>query len=156
MGRTREQERVYQLRRYHARRAEGVRILGGKCVQCGTQEDLHFDHRNPKDKSFDISKLKGSYADFLRELSKCQLLCGTHHREKHRSKAQCGTVQRYWRGCRCERCKAASRRHRNGGIDKPPKAIVGHGTRSKYIMGCRCDQCREQQRLYMQRFRSGA
>lgn len=108
MPRSREQERVYQLARYYKRKAEGIRRLGGKCVRCGTRRDLHFDHIDPASKSFTVSKLKSSYADFLHELKKCQLLCGKHHREKHASRAGCGTVQRYWRGCKCRRCMAAN------------------------------------------------
>lgn len=35
--------RDYMLRRYHARRAESYAILGGKCVVCGTSDDLQID-----------------------------------------------------------------------------------------------------------------
>lgn len=109
MARTREQERVYQLARYHKRRAEGIALLGGKCIVCGSTEKLEFDHVDPALKDFDVSRPSLSRAVWLAELAKCQLLCEEHHDEKHKSTAPCGTDARYTRGCRCEECRAAHR-----------------------------------------------
>lgn len=64
-------------------RAEMQARLGGKCAWCGSAEDLHFDHKDPKTKLFDIaSGLDRPRAQLLAEVAKCQLLCGPHHREK--------------------------------------------------------------------------
>lgn len=49
--------RKYMLARYHKRRAEAIRKLGGKCVKCGSEENLEIDHIDPTTKSFEISKL---------------------------------------------------------------------------------------------------
>jgi hypothetical protein len=45
---------------------------GGKCVKCGTREDLHFDHMIPWSKGG-----SSTTADNI------QLLCGKHNIEKH-------------------------------------------------------------------------
>jgi 5-methylcytosine-specific restriction endonuclease McrA len=76
----------YMIRRYHQRRAEAVKILGGCCASCGAiEEDMVFDHVNWRDKAFPISKLWSvSRAKFLAELAKCQLLCRSCDKEKTR------------------------------------------------------------------------
>jgi 5-methylcytosine-specific restriction endonuclease McrA len=75
--------RVYMTERRGRIRAEIVALLGGKCVWCGSTDDLHFDHKDPKSKLFDIaSGLDRPRAQLLAEVEKCQLLCGPHHREK--------------------------------------------------------------------------
>lgn len=76
----------YMLRRYHKRRAEALALLGGKCVVCGTTEDLNFDHIDRDTKSFSISRLWSiSYNRFLAEVQKCQILCQAHHIEKSKA-----------------------------------------------------------------------
>ena len=96
--------REYMLARYHTRRAEATRILGGVCAECGVAEELEFDHRNWRDKSFPISKLWSvAYERFLAELEKCQLLCKEHHKEKTRRdmreiKAEKGWANQYGSG----------------------------------------------------------
>lgn len=96
-----------------------IDILGGKCVICGTTENLQFDHIDPKTKSFDISRARShKWEDVLRELKKCQLLCKPHHvekcyREGSYKKSQHGTVNMYTRhGCRCVDCVMAYRKNR--------------------------------------------
>jgi hypothetical protein len=75
--------RVYMASRRARIRRELLAMLGGKCVWCGSPEDLHFDHKDPKTKLFDIaSGLDRPRAQILAEVKKCQLLCGQHHREK--------------------------------------------------------------------------
>lgn len=77
--------RTYVLERYHARRDEAVRRLGGQCVVCGTRESLELDHIDPLDKSFPIGKLWSvAQKTYDLEVAKCQLLCSEHHKEKHR------------------------------------------------------------------------
>lgn len=106
---TPEQHRVYQLNRYHQRRAFAIEFLGGKCVICGSVNDLEIDHIDPSKKDFSISR----YWDineilFIIELYKCQLLCKEHHKQKH-SKRIHGTYTMYKNGkCRCVECKKAN------------------------------------------------
>ena len=49
-----------------------------------TLETLHafdFDHRNPIDKKFALSKIRGqSVSAVIEEMQKCDLLCAYHHR----------------------------------------------------------------------------
>lgn len=83
--------RQYMLKRYHNRRASAIHKLGGKCVVCGTTENLELDHINPLDKSFAIGRLWSvKQSRYDEELSKCQLLCADHHKEKHGSVANVG------------------------------------------------------------------
>lgn len=80
-----EYMRVYMLARYHARHAEAVEILGGKCALCGCTESLQLDHRDWREKTLKINKLWSvSRTRFLSELKKCQALCGPCHLEKSR------------------------------------------------------------------------
>lgn len=75
-----EYQRAYQLARYHKRRAEAIKQLGGKCSLCDKTNDLEFDHIDPTLKSFGIGCLWScSEEKFQAELSKCQLLCHEHH-----------------------------------------------------------------------------
>lgn len=68
--------KVYQLARYHRRRAEAIKLLGGKCVRCGSTVNLDFDHINKSTKNFTIAKIwSASEKRFTEELAKCQLLC---------------------------------------------------------------------------------
>ena len=65
---------------------------GGKCILCGYSKclaALHFHHRNPIEKLFDITnflwgKVKGyTNEDLNREVEKCDLLCANCHAELH-------------------------------------------------------------------------
>lgn len=87
MAGSREYHRRYSREYYHRRKAEYIRLLGGKCAisDCQETDDLEFDHVDPKTKSFAIGKLLNvSKAAALAELKKCQLLCHEHHKEKNR------------------------------------------------------------------------
>lgn len=83
------------MRDYYAQRlAEARRILGGKCRACGTTENLQFDHIDPRQKLYAISKmLMWAKARWLKELEKCQLLCRKHHDDKTRSDVALGLVK---------------------------------------------------------------
>ncbi len=105
-------QRVYQLERYHRRRREAIEFLGGRCVICGTTEDLEIDHIDYMEKKFNIAKLWSiSYVRFMEEISKCQLLCVEHH--KHKSSRE--SIERrglthgkyhaaFHYDCQCEEC----------------------------------------------------
>jgi len=57
--------------------------LGGKCVGCGTTENLQFDHIDRTQKCFSISENRDkAFATLLEEVNKCQLLCKECHRVK--------------------------------------------------------------------------
>ena len=111
----------HMLRRYHQRRGEALERLGGKCVACGTPEELEIDHIDPAQKSFGISKFWSvSKLKFDKELSKCQLLCKSCHEEKSsnehgkkRAKGTHGTLSSY-KYCKCPECKAAKAAYMKG------------------------------------------
>jgi hypothetical protein len=81
-----EYMRVYMLERYHARRAEAIARLGGKCAWCDTPEDLQIDHIDWCTKSFSVSALWSvSKERYEAEIAKCQVLCRPHHKVKTRT-----------------------------------------------------------------------
>jgi hypothetical protein len=104
----------YQKKRYYERRAYAIEKLGGKCVICGSTEDLQLDHIIPADKEFQISQIWSySKEKFDAELAKCQLLCPIDHRAKNLFDAQKksamlihGTLSSY-RYCKCKLCRKA-------------------------------------------------
>ncbi len=104
--------KAYQLKRYYERRQESLSILGGTCVVCGSQDQLEIDHIDPKQKSFSLASGWAKPKDvYFAELSKCQLLCKTHHIEKTRSESTItihGTKAFYDRGCKCSECRKAN------------------------------------------------
>ena len=64
-------------------RAHYVDVMGGKCVKCGTTENLEFDHVHPEDKKITISSMwLRKHDTIMEELSKCQLLCHDCHKQK--------------------------------------------------------------------------
>lgn len=98
----------YQRNWSNVRRAEALIKLGGKCVKCGTTENLEFDHIDPKTKSFEIGAWGShSKADLEIELAKCQLLCKSCHIEK--TAVTHGSYGYYkHHKCRCTPCRAAN------------------------------------------------
>lgn len=83
---TPEQRRKYNLRLYHERRKELVERLGGRCVVCGTTENLEFDHKDPTTKTLHLSRqLTRAKTIIEHECTKCQLLCRTCHILKSRN-----------------------------------------------------------------------
>ena len=63
-----------------------VEEAGGACIICGYDRcirNLHFHHRDPKEKSFALSGrgFSRSLADLRAEAAKCELLCGNCHYE---------------------------------------------------------------------------
>lgn len=106
--------REYFNNRRKERRKKFFDILGGKCQICGSKENLQFDHRDPKTKSFNISEqIDTNINKLLKELNKCDLLCAKHHRVKTKMNedfslpaTQHGSLRMYIHyGCRCKLCK---------------------------------------------------
>ena len=107
------------LSKYHEKRSLAVELFGGECSICGSTEQLEFDHIDWKTKTCEIAKIWSFKQEkFLKELSKCQLLCSACHSEKssgdqreqmtgHRE-PQHGKMHTYDKhGCRCDTCKKA-------------------------------------------------
>lgn len=115
-----------QLRQYYRRKAYGIELLGGKCVWCGSQENLEFDHIVKVDKSFSIGKCYSKrFEDFDAELRKCQLLCHSCHKKKNETdngKAEHGKLSMYrHHGCRCEFCSSANRSYMKAYFQRKPR-----------------------------------
>jgi len=109
-------DREYFNNRRKERRQKFIDLLGGKCVRCGSTENLQFDHTNPKKKLNRIPNLIDAPEDVLAaEVDKCVLLCDKCHREKTREmgehgqpKARHGTLWMYKKyNCRCNKCRKA-------------------------------------------------
>src|SRR6185369_1666233 len=75
------QNYISQQRRGSDRRAELIRLKGGRCEVCGYEKNqaaLSFHHINPAEKSFPIDLRKcsnSSWNNLVKEADKCQLLC---------------------------------------------------------------------------------
>lgn len=72
---------------------EARRILGGKCMVCGTTDRLEFDHIDPKTKLHRVSDCWDFPAEFFwLEVAKCQLLCRRHHHEKSKKEGSMASI----------------------------------------------------------------
>lgn len=84
-------QREYQKKRWAKRKQELIDFLGGKCVKCGSTEELQFDHIDPSTKSFTIASCPtASEERMMAEIKKCQLLCRKCHEEKTFSASKLG------------------------------------------------------------------
>lgn len=115
---------MFDINRYLKKRSQRLiqvqeckEKLGGKCVICGTTENLEFDHIDPKTKEFAISQARSVSQERLDvELKKCQLLCYGCHRHKSvqngdQYETQHGDFSMYARHkCRCKSCVDAHRK----------------------------------------------
>lgn len=111
--------RNYMANRRMVRIAAATEFLGGVCVDCGTDQNLEFDHVDPLTKEFPIASA-GTISEerFWAEVGKCVLRCRPHHQEKtlqdfgyKSARGKHGTISTY-RYCHCEKCKAAVRKYR--------------------------------------------
>lgn len=76
-------DKEYHRKYYAKRKKEYVKLLGGKCVKCGSVDKLQFDHIDKNSRNFKIAKIMKRKKEFvLKELKKCQLLCDSCHRKK--------------------------------------------------------------------------
>ena len=106
----------YFQKRRKERRLKYLKLLGGKCEECGSKKNLEFDHIDPSKKEFGISRYL-NYADdrLMEEVKKCRLLCQDCHKKKtHKEwdyaqpESPHGSLRRYQTyGCRCDKCKQA-------------------------------------------------
>lgn len=122
-----------QMSYLQRRRQRAKEHLGGRCVVCGTDADLEFDHIEPSTKVINISNAivaHWSWERLLTELIKCQLLCAEHHRAKTKAEGDNtgggrnrithrphGGGLRYGDGCRCTTCRRWRNDYRSGRVD---------------------------------------
>jgi 5-methylcytosine-specific restriction endonuclease McrA len=77
-----------QVRRLE-RKLQLILIKGGECQKCGYKKNysaLQFHHRNPKEKLFGLDCRNigaKNWESLLKEMDKCDLLCGNCHSEYH-------------------------------------------------------------------------
>lgn len=97
-----------------SRRELCKKLLGDKCVNCGSIDNIEFDHVFPEDMLFRIgSNLNRKLEVLLIELQKCQLLCKKCHIDKTKTETKRlepahGTVSEYVNfKCRCNLCKTS-------------------------------------------------
>ena len=93
-----EYHRKWRIQRIKIYREKAFKLLGGSCNVCGynmNPDGLEIDHITPKRfRGNDIFRFHSSawwnckWDRILKELAKCQLLCGTCHRIKTRKEAR--------------------------------------------------------------------
>ena len=122
---------VYMKARREARRQALIQQLGGCCQQCGSTDQLQFDHRDRTTKAFELS---GHHLDkpillIQAEAVKCDLLCYVCHNTKTINSAEYyngpkaqefthGTARMYLeKACRCADCRKARSVHRKGQLN---------------------------------------
>lgn len=111
--------RAYMSNRYVVRMAAATEYLGGCCVDCGSRQDLEFDHRDPGKKEFAITACASVSEDrFWVEVDKCELRCRDCHewitilrRGELPARGRHGTISTY-RYCKCGECREAARQYR--------------------------------------------
>lgn len=101
---TPEEQRRYQREWKARRRAEW--FADKSCVDCGAMDDLQLDHCDPAQK---VHHQVWSWSEARREteLAKCEVRCGSCHRERHAVERRRHGIGAYQRGCRCDTCRAA-------------------------------------------------
>lgn len=108
--------RDYMKSRYHKRRQDAIKMLGGKCVKCGDKNNLQLDHIDRSKKTFRMADINSVSDKALQEeLKNIQLLCPKCHKEKTfesidygGNKSQHGSYWMYRKyGCRCDKCTKA-------------------------------------------------
>ena len=115
-----EQKREYHNNRHKKVMKLIIQHLGGKCVNCGSVENLQIDHIDRTTKLFNVSTGVQNYSmeKVWTEVRKCQLLCKICHRQKGIKvgdivESKHGSYSMYDRrshGCRCIICKEANSR----------------------------------------------
>lgn len=108
---TGDAKRAYQLAWINKRRDEWIKE-NGPCQVCGTWDDLQVDHKDHTQKKINPARLWSLARNNpvrITELKKCQVLCGSCHRDKtsfQDIKAQHGGPMFYkYYKCRCDKCR---------------------------------------------------
>ena len=116
-----EKQRQYLNGWRERKRGELRDRLGGKCAECGSVEELHFDHIDSSTKVMSIAQalVRMNSKSLEEEVDKCQLLCNSCHNGKSKRE---GSLNRSWR----------------------TKPRLVHGSKwTYYHHKCRCDVCME-------------
>ena len=99
--------RLYMAARHKRQRAKAIDFLGGVCVDCGSTDQLEFDHVDPAAKEFTISsKFTRGWARLVDELAKCELRCAPCHRKRSAAQksVEHGGGVTGKKNCRCQLC----------------------------------------------------
>lgn len=89
-----------------ARRFEWIALQGGKCVQCGSAENLEVDHINRQEKTLKPSQIWSRRKEVREvELLKCQVLCYHCHKIKTINEFTKPLVHGTLNGYRKHKCK---------------------------------------------------
>lgn len=106
MAHTPEQHAVY-MQKWAAERIATLRSLRGNvCKECGSSDNLHFHHRDPSTKSFNVGRnFSRNWELVLAEANKCDLLCQTCHVDEHKAEHGLGMYRHH--KCRCDICRLA-------------------------------------------------
>ena len=77
----------YQRAHNQKRKEMLLDLRGGKCIDCGFNQHpaaLHFDHRDPSQKSFNIgsSVSRRTWSELVIEAEKCDIRCANCHAMK--------------------------------------------------------------------------
>lgn len=102
----------YQRNRAQQRIIMAREILGNQCVNCGSRENLEFDHVDPSSKVGNVSEIANwTLERFLGEVSKCQLLCSSCHTQKTNKENYelCPVTNQGWYRCPCGTCRERKR-----------------------------------------------
>jgi hypothetical protein len=85
----RRERKSYNSKVIRIRNADLIKqyLLDKSCIDCGIADPivLEFDHRNPEEKSHDVSNMVGwcfSKENILEEIAKCDIRCANCHRRK--------------------------------------------------------------------------
>lgn len=159
-----EYMRKHAAEKYTRRRTEWIERLGGCCVRCGSDQNLHFDHIDASTKKYDVGKIIATHAEekVASEMTKCQLLCQPCHIQKT---TECGDIPAVEHGggktgkknCYCDLCAPLKRAYNykyKYGNKRVPKVKEPYicGTYRTYKHGCRCVDCKTANTSYMKEF----
>lgn len=94
-----EKAKFYAKRTVLRKREVMVRAKSKPCMDCGVQYPswvMEFDHRNPADKKFQVSRVEGcSMANLLLEIAKCDVVCANCHAERTHRQCIGGFIHPY-------------------------------------------------------------
>lgn len=155
---------------YERKKSNLLDALGRACVNCGSSENIEFDHVDRSEKSFSIlTEWKRPLHELLEEVKKCQPLCATCHADKTRVElsVEHGGGLSGKRNCKCPLCKnrkAEYTRARNSSSARVPpieRLMKLHGTRAGYLIEKRlgvhhCAPCKKANAEYSKSLRTKA
>lgn len=102
-----------------AKKIKLIELSGGKCETCGDTRFycMHFHHKDGSDKEFTFTgNFTKRESELLKELEKCQILCGNCHQRYHADNKNNSlkriickkTLMKYKNVTCCEKCKEES------------------------------------------------